>query len=68
MLYAKGNVRYAEKENGHSYIDILKKDLRKLDNVVTLVIDAHSCLPYLREEVSKIGYQIAEERIIKEEK
>ena len=52
---------------GKAIVNILKKDLSKLENVDTLVIDAHSCLPYLREEVSKIGYQIAEERIIKED-
>ncbi|MCQ2087240.1 MAG: class I SAM-dependent methyltransferase [Bacilli bacterium] len=52
---------------GKAIVNILKKDLSKLANVDTLVIDAHSCLPYLREEVSKIGYQIAEERIIKED-
>ena len=37
---------------GKAIVNILKKDLSKLANVDTLVIDAHSCLPYLREEVS----------------
>lgn len=52
---------------GKAIVSILKKDLSKLSNVDTLVIDAHSCIPFLREEVSKIGYQIAEERIVKED-
>ena len=46
---------------------MLIKDLSKLNNVQTLVIDAHSCIPYLRDEVSKIGYSISDEKIIKED-
>lgn len=52
---------------GKAIVNILKKDLRKLDNVETLVIDAHSCIPFLRNEVSKIGYTISDEKIIKED-
>lgn len=52
---------------GKLIVDILKKDLSKLENVQTLVIDAHSNLPYVREEISKLGFQIAEEIIVKEE-
>ena len=52
---------------GKAIVNILKKDLRKLDNVETLVIDAHSCIPFVRDEVSKIGYSISEEKIIKED-
>ena len=52
---------------GKLIVDILKKDLSKLANVQTLIIDAHSNLPYVREEISKIGFQISEEIIVKEE-
>ena len=52
---------------GKLIVNILKKDLSKLENVQTLVIDAHSNLPYVREEISKLGFQIAEEIIVKED-
>ena len=52
---------------GKAIVNILKKDLSKLENVETLVIDAHSCIPFLREEISKVGYSISDEKIIKED-
>ena len=51
---------------GKHIIDILKAHPDKLDNVSTLIIDGHSCLPLLREEITKLGYNIADEKIIKE--
>jgi len=52
---------------GTLIVDILKKNQSKLENVDTLIIDAHSCIPFLREEISKMGYSIADEKIIKED-
>ena len=52
---------------GETIINILKAHPEKLKNVDTIIIDAHSEIPALREEVSKLGYTIADEKIIKEE-
>jgi len=52
---------------GTTIVDILKKNQRKLDNVSTIVVDAHNAVPQLREEISKLGYAIADEKIVEEE-
>lgn len=52
---------------GNAIIDILKKNIDKLKHVQTLIIDAHSCLPKIRKEISEMGYVIANEKIIKED-
>lgn len=52
---------------GDTIIGILKKHPEKLKNVDTIIVDAHSEIPALREEVSKLGYVIADEKIIKED-
>lgn len=52
---------------GDTIIGILKKHPEKLKNVDTIIVDAHSEIPALREEISKLGYTIADEKIIKEE-
>ena len=52
---------------GDNIIDILKKYPRKTKQVQTLIVDAHNSVPKLREEVSKMGFAIAEEKIIQED-
>lgn len=52
---------------GKTILEILKAHLSKLHNVDTIIVDGHSSLPLLREEISKIGYNIADEKIIKED-
>lgn len=52
---------------GENVIDILKKYPRKTKQIQTLIVDAHSAVPKLREEVSKMGFAIAEEKIILED-
>lgn len=52
---------------GKTIIDILKAHPNKLSNVQTLIIDGHSCLPLLRDEITKMGYNISDEKIIKED-
>jgi len=52
---------------GKTIVEILKKHQSKLKNVDTLILDAHSCIPFLRDEVTKMGYAISDERIIKED-
>ena len=51
---------------GKHIVDILKSHQDKLANVSTIIVDGHSCLPLLREEITKLGYNIADEKIIKD--
>lgn len=52
---------------GDNILDILKKYPRKTKQIQTLIVDAHNSVPKLREEVSKMGFAIAEEKIIQED-
>lgn len=47
-------------------IDILKKGQGKLDRIKEIVLDAHRDLPKVREEISKMGFLLKEERMIHE--
>lgn len=49
---------------GDNIIDILKKYPRKTKQIQTLIIDAHTAVPKLREEISKMGFAIVEEKIV----
>ena len=53
---------------GKTIIDILKTHQSKLANVDTIIIDGHSYLPLLRQEIVQLGYNIADEKIIKDDK
>ena len=52
---------------GNNIIDILKKYPRKTKIIQTLIVDAHSAIPKMREEVTKLGFVIADEKIIMED-
>lgn len=52
---------------GKTIVDIIKAHPQKLKNVETIIIDAHSDVPFVRKEISNLGYIIVEETIIKEE-
>ena len=52
---------------GDNIIDILKKYPAKTKQIETLIVDAHTAVPKLREFVSKLGFAIAEENIIEED-
>ena len=52
---------------GDSIIKILKKHPEKLKLVSTIIVDAHSAIKKVREEISKMGYVIADEKMIKED-
>ncbi len=52
---------------GDLIVDILKKHPEKLKLVSTIVVDAHGAISKVREEISQMGYAIAEEKIIKED-
>lgn len=52
---------------GLNIVQILKKHPNKLENVDTIICDAHNAIPTMREEISKLGYSIADEKIIYED-
>ena len=52
---------------GDLIINILKKHPEKLKLVTTLVVDAHGAIGKVREEISKMGFAIAEEKMVKED-
>ncbi len=52
---------------GTLIIDILKKYPQKTKQIQTLIIDAHTCIPKVREEVSKLGFVIADEKMVRED-
>lgn len=52
---------------GRLVIDILTSHKTKLKNVSTIIVDAHSCINKVREEISKLGYVISDEKMIKED-
>ncbi|MCR5505787.1 MAG: class I SAM-dependent methyltransferase [Bacilli bacterium] len=52
---------------GDLIIDILKKYPEKTKFIQTLIVDAHSNVPKLREEVSKLGFVIADEAMVEED-
>lgn len=52
---------------GSTIVSILKKDILKLINVKTIIVDAHSELPLVREEISRLGFTIADEKMIFED-
>lgn len=52
---------------GELICDILKSHKEKLKYVNTIVTDPHSSISLVREEISKLGYVIADEKIIKED-
>ena len=51
---------------GDNIIDILKKYPKKTKQIQTLIVDAHTAIPKLREEISKMGFAIAEEKIVQD--
>lgn len=52
---------------GDLIIKILKKHPEKLKLVSTIIVDAHNAIAKVREEVFKMGFVIADEKIIKED-
>ena len=52
---------------GNTIVDILKKNRSKLKNVETIIVDAHNSIPFMREEISKLGYIIADEQMVEED-
>jgi len=52
---------------GQTIIKILKAHPEKLVSVKTIIIDAHTAVPFARKEICQMGFAIADEQIIKED-
>ena len=52
---------------GDLIVKILKKHPEKLKLVSTIIVDAHNAIAKVREEISQMGFVIADEKIIKED-
>ena len=52
---------------GNNIIDILKAHPDKTKQIDTLIVDAHTCIPKVREEISKMGFVIADEKMVHED-
>ena len=52
---------------GNNIIDILNAHPDKTKQINTLIVDAHTCIPKVREEVSKLGFVIADEKMVHED-
>lgn len=52
---------------GDTIVSILKKHPNKLKLVTTIIVDAHGAVAKVREEISQMGFVIADEKMIKED-
>ena len=52
---------------GNLIVNILKKYPAKTKQIDTLIIDAHNASPKVREEVCKLGFVIADEKMVRED-
>ncbi len=52
---------------GNLIIDILKKYPAKTKQLETIIVDAHTAIPKVREEVCKLGFVIAQEQMVRED-
>ena len=52
---------------GQTIVSILKAHPEKLVRVQTIIIDAHTAVPFARKEICQMGFAIADEQIVKED-
>ena len=52
---------------GDNIIKILKDSPRKCKQIETLIVDAHSAIPKVRDEITKMGFVIADEKMVRED-
>lgn len=52
---------------GNNIIKILKDSPRQLKQIQTLIVDAHNAIPKVRDEISKMGFIIADEKMVRED-
>ena len=50
----------------HTIIGILHKNLKKIKNIKTLIIQSNNDIDFLRKKVTELGYYIEKEQLIKE--
>lgn len=53
---------------GNLIVKILKRDVLKLAKINTIIVEAHSALEKVREEISELGFVIADEKILEDGK
>ena len=52
---------------GTNIVNILKAHPEKMVRVQTIIVDAHTAVPYVRKEICQMGFAIADEKIVKED-
>ena len=52
---------------GQTIVKILKAHPEKMVRVQTIIIDAHTAVPFARKEICQMGFAIADEKIVKED-
>ena len=52
----------------HTIVGIIKKDLKKLVNINTIIIQSNTKLAFLRKELTKLNYLIEDETMIEDNK
>lgn len=52
---------------GQTIVNILKAHPEKMVSVKTIIIDAHTAVPFARREICQMGFAIADEKIVKED-
>ena len=52
---------------GQTIVKILKAHPEKMVRVETIIIDAHTAVPFARREICQMGFAIADEKIVKED-
>ena len=50
----------------HTMVGILYNSISKLKNINTLILQSNNDIDFLREKVTKLGYYIKEEKLIKD--
>lgn len=52
----------------NTIVNMLKKDIKKLDKIKTIIIQSNTKLEFLRSEIVKLNYYIADETIVEDNK
>ena len=52
----------------NTIVNMLKKDIKKLDKIKTIIIQSNTKLEFLRKEITKLGYYIDSELIVEDNK
>ena len=52
----------------NTIVNMLKKDIKKLDKIKTIIIQSNTKLEFLRREIVKLNYYITDEAIVEDNK